>query len=51
VVVLVLVAGEDAEDVHTDHFHERVFDEVGIAWVVERGGQLLGQADELVELA
>jgi hypothetical protein len=51
VVVLVLVAGEDAKDSHADHFHERVFDEVGIAWVVEHGRQLLCRADALVGLA
>jgi hypothetical protein len=51
VVVLVLVASEDGKDSHADHVGERVFDEVGIARVVERGGELLGQTDALVELA
>jgi hypothetical protein len=51
VVVLVFVPGEDAKDSHADHVGERVFDEVGFAWVVEHGGELLGQADALVEWA
>lgn len=49
-VVLVFVAGEDAKDAHTDHFRERVLDEVGIARVVEHSGELSGQADAFVEL-
>ena len=50
-VVLVRVPGEDAEDAGPDHLRERVVDEVGIAWVVEGGGELRGQADALVELS
>ena len=50
VVVLVRVAGEDAEDAGPDHFGEGMVDAVGIAWIVEGGGELGGQADALVEL-
>jgi hypothetical protein len=51
VVVLVFVTSEDAKDSHAGHVGERVFDEVGIAWVSEDGGELPGQADAFVELA
>ena len=50
VVVLVLVAGEDAEDAGADHLQEGVLGEVGVAGVVEDGGELLRQADAFVEL-
>jgi hypothetical protein len=51
VVVLVRIASEDAEDAGPDHLRERVGDEVGVAWVVQRGGEPRGQADALVELS
>ena len=50
VVVLVFVTGEDAEDAHTDHVDEGVVDEIGIAGIVEGLGELVGQADAMVEL-
>ena len=49
-VVLVLVIGEDAVDPLADHAQERLPGERGIAWVVECGGELLGEPDLLVEL-
>ena len=49
-VVLIFVAGEDAEDTHTDHVEERVLDQLRIAWVVEGRGERRGQADTFVEL-
>ena len=45
VVVLVLVVGEDAVDAGADHFQEGVVDLVGIAAVVEGGGEGMGQTD------
>jgi hypothetical protein len=50
-IVLVFVTSEDAKDPHADHVRERMVDEVGIARVVERGGELLGQANVFIELA
>ena len=50
VVVLVRVPGEDAEDAGSDHLREGVVDAVGITRVVQRGGELCGQPDALVEL-
>jgi hypothetical protein len=50
VVVLVLVVGEDAVDPLADHAQERLAGEPGVAWVVQRGGELLGEADAVVEL-
>src|SRR5262249_40686745 len=50
VVVPVFVTGEDAEDPHADPVGERVLDEVGIARVVEHGGELPRQADPFIEL-
>jgi hypothetical protein len=41
----------DAAYSHPDHVGEGVFDAVGIAWVVEHGGEFLGQVHALVELA
>jgi hypothetical protein len=51
VVVLVPVAGQDAEDPRAEHVGERVLDEVGVTRVVEHGGELLRQADAFVELS
>lgn len=51
VVVLVLVAGQDAEDAGADHLQEGVFGQLRIARVVEHRGQLSRQADAFVELA
>ena len=49
-VVLVLIPGEDAEDAGPDHLREGVLDQVGIAWVVQRGSERRGQADPVIEL-
>jgi hypothetical protein len=51
VVVLVLVAGEDAVDAGADHLQEGVLGEVGVAGVVEGVGEGMGEPDALVELA
>ena len=51
VVVLVLVAGEDAIDPGPDHLQEAVLGQVGIAAVVQAVGQGPGEPDVLVELA
>jgi hypothetical protein len=51
VVVLVLVAGEDAVDAGADHLQERVFHEVGVAGVVQDVCEGPGEPDALVELA
>ena len=50
-VVLVLIVSEDAVDPLADHAQERLPGEPGAAWVGQRGGELLGQADAVVELA
>ena len=50
VVVLILVIGEDAIDPLPHHGGERLSDEGGDAGVIERGGELIGEADLLVEL-
>jgi hypothetical protein len=50
VVVLVLVAGQDAIDPGADHFQEGVLREVGVAKVVERLGEGPGEPEALVEL-
>jgi hypothetical protein len=49
-VILVLVAGQDAVDAGPDHLQERVLGEVGVARVVQRRGEPSGQADAFVEL-
>ena len=41
----------DCAPITTDHLRKRVVNEVGIAWVVEGGDELCGQADALVELS
>jgi hypothetical protein len=51
VIVLVFVTGQNAEDAHANHFEERVLDVLLIAWVVEGGSELGGQADAFVELS
>jgi hypothetical protein len=51
VVVLVLVASQDAVDAGTDHLQERVLGQVRVAGIVEGCGEGPGQADALVELA
>jgi hypothetical protein len=51
VVVLVLVACEDALDAATDHLQEAVLCEVRVAGVIEGFGKGPRQADALVELA
>jgi hypothetical protein len=51
VVVLVLVVGEDAVDAGADHVQEGVVDLVGIAADVEGGGESMGQANVVIELA
>jgi hypothetical protein len=51
VVVLVLVASEDAVHAGPDHLHEGVLREVGVPGVIECFGKGPGQADVLVELA
>jgi hypothetical protein len=50
VVVPVLVAGQDAEDAGADHLREGVLGQFWIAGVVQRRGELAGQADAVVEL-
>src|SRR5262249_39407159 len=50
VVVLVRVAGQDAEDAGPDHLQEGVLGQRRIARVVEHRGELLRQADARVEL-
>ena len=50
VIVLVLVVGEDAVDALADHAQEGLLRQGGIAWVVERGGELLSEAKLLVAL-
>jgi hypothetical protein len=50
-VVLVLVAGQDAEDTGPDHLQEGVLRKVGVAGVVEGVGESPGEPDALVELA
>ena len=51
VVVLIVVAGKDAEDAHANHVDERVFDEFRIAWIIEGGRELSSQADLVIELS
>jgi hypothetical protein len=51
VVVLVLVAGQDAVDAGTDHLQEAVLGQVGVPGIVESGGEGPGQANAVVELA
>jgi hypothetical protein len=51
VVVLVLVAGQDAVDAGADHLQERVVGQVRVAGVIEGLSKGPGQADALVELA
>jgi hypothetical protein len=51
VVVLVHVVGEDAVDADAAHVQEDVVDLVGIAAVVEGGGEGMGQTDVGIELA
>jgi hypothetical protein len=50
VVVLVLVAGEDAVDPAADHLPEGMLRKVGVAGVVSRVGEGPGEPDALVEL-
>ena len=50
VVILVLVIGQDAVDPLPDHGQQRVPGESGVPPVIECGGELLGEADLLVEL-
>ena len=51
VVVLVLVASQDAVDAGTDHLQERVLGQVRVAGIIEDIGKSLGEPDALVELA
>lgn len=50
-VVLVLVAGQDAVDATADHFQEGVLGEIGVAGVVEDGGEGLDEPNAPIELA
>jgi len=50
-VVLILVAGEDAEDAGADHLQEGVLGQIRIARIVEHRGELLRQPDTFVELS
>jgi hypothetical protein len=51
VVVLALVAGQDAVDATANHLREGVLGQVRVAGVIEGAGVGPGQADALVELA
>src|SRR5437016_6105344 len=51
VVVLVLVAGEDAVDARPDHLQDGVLDEDAVAGVVEGVREGPSEPDALVELA
>jgi hypothetical protein len=51
VIVLALVARQDAVDPAADHLQEAVLGEVGGAGVVQGGGESPGEPDKLVELA
>jgi hypothetical protein len=51
VVVVVLIAGQDAVDARADHLQERVLGKVRVAGVVEGFGKGPRQADALVESA
>src|SRR5262249_3368113 len=51
VVVLVLVAGQDAADAGPDHLQESMIREVGIAGVGQGVGEGPGEPDAVVELA
>jgi hypothetical protein len=51
VVVLVLVASQDAVDPGAGHLQERVLGEIGVARVIQRLGEGQGEPDALVELA
>jgi hypothetical protein len=51
VVVLVLVAGQDAVDARPDHLQEGVLGQVGVTGVIQGLGKGPGQADALVKLA
>src|SRR5262249_2563861 len=51
VIVLVLVAGEDAVDAGADHLPVGVLGEVGVAGVVQGVGEGAGETDTFVELA
>src|SRR5262249_55346783 len=51
VVVLVLVASEDSVYAGPDHLQEGVRGEMGVAGVVEGGGEGPGEPNALVELA
>ena len=50
-VVLVLVASQDAIDAGPDHLQERVLGKVRVAGIIERLGKSPGQADAVIELA
>ena len=50
VVILVGVAGEDTEDAGANHLEGGVVDEVGIAGIIEGGGEVTGQAELIIEL-
>src|SRR5262249_37694014 len=51
VVVLVLVAGQNAVDAGADHFQQGMLDERGGAGVIEGIGEGLRESDALIELA
>jgi hypothetical protein len=51
VVVLVLVAGQDAVDAGPDHLQEGVLRQLGVAGVVQGAGKGSGQTDGFIELA
>jgi hypothetical protein len=51
VVVLVLVASQDAVDTTANHLQERVLGQIRVAGVVEGPGEGQGESDALVELA
>ena len=51
VVVLVLVAGQDAVNARPDHLQERVLGEVRVTRIVQGRGEGPGEPDALIELA
>src|SRR5262249_23746912 len=51
VVILVLVAGEDAVQAGAEHLQARVLNQAGVAGVVDGRGELGGEAEALIELA
>src|SRR4051794_33275421 len=50
-VILVLVVGEDAEEALAGHLQQGVLAQVGVAGVVQGGGEVAAESQALVELA